>query len=311
MAASLLVAVVAFALAGGRITAAENFHNHDLRGAVHPIQGLASTVQAIVEILVLRNLGLDAVTTPWQALALLGLLAALWVWSRGRPFHPNPLEVAGGVMVLVGFGIVYTARGYFTFDNLRDLSWYQAIPQMGAVLFLSGWWAGESAAGRPKMPAAPTRAGLLGVLGLVLLLFLLQSPRVRSRLVADAPPLTDSERSRFPVPSLRRLRARFLQDERATWQRRFLARLDRAEATARKNGWSREAVREGVGRILGPNAPGDMPHIDPVALLALPEHGNAEEPGRVASALRPILVEEPEPRPTWLAPGEIWPPKVR
>jgi hypothetical protein len=309
MIASVIVAVLAIAIAGGRITAAENFHDRSVRRAIDPVQGLASTMQGVIEILVLRNLGLSAETTPAQALVLVMALAAIWAWTRGGAFRPNPLEAAGAVMVFLGFGLVYTARGYFTFDNLRDLSWYHAIPQMGAVLFASGWWARLREIGSPRVPAAPRGAVLAGALGLVLVLFVLQTPRVRTQLVAGAPPLAASERSKFPIPSLLRLRARYLQTERTAWQHRFLARLDRAETTARRHSWSREVVRKGVGR-LGPMSLGEMPHIDAVNLLALPEKGGTAEPRSVAGALRPILIEEPEPRPTWLEPGDRWPPRA-
>jgi hypothetical protein len=308
--ASIATAVAAFVLAGNQITAAANFHDRPVSGAVNLLQGLASTAQGVVEILILRNLGLEAATTPLQALALALVLAAVWVWTRGRPIRPNSLEAAGAVTALAGFLLVYMARGYFTFDSLRDLSWYQAIPQIGAVLFGAGWWAGHPIGPLPRSLAAPTRVGLFGVLALMTLLVVLQTPRVRAQRVAAAPRLAAAERTRFPTPVLQRLRARYLQAERVAWQRRFLTRLDRAEELARKNGWGRDEIRTEVGRMVEPKPPGDMPHIDAVDLLVLPKIGAQPDLGQVAQTLRPVLSREPEPRPAWLEPNEPWPPKT-
>jgi len=315
--ASALTASLALATAGARIAAAENFHGRPLSRAADPWQGALSTAQGVVEILVLRNLGLAATTTPAQAVALGLLFAGLWAWSRGRRpgqgrlarFAPNPLEAAGGVTAVLGFGLVYTARGYFTFDNLRDLSWYQAIPQVGAVLFAAGWWSGRGGAGLPAGVAAPTRGGLAAVAAGVALALVLQTPRVRARVEGGAAPLLAAERLMFPTPMFVRLRERYLETARVAWQRRFLARLDRAEASARELGLGREAVRRGVGRVFGPGMPPDVPQIDGVNLLALPESApRIDGPALARARLAPLLQPEPEPRPRWLRPADPWPP---
>jgi hypothetical protein len=133
---------------------------------------------------------------------------------------------------------------------------------------------------------------------------------VRARLVAEAYPLTASERERFPTPRLQRLRARYLNTEQAAWQRRFLARLDRAEATARELSMGRAVIRRALGPVLGPGMPTNIPQIDGVNLLALPESEGRADLERVRSTLLPILTPEPEPRPSWLRPDEPWPPKT-
>ena len=127
--------------------------------------GLAHTTQAIPEILFLNNVGLNAETTFPQAVALCMLLALLWTASRtpdaftisrGRVSwlrlpRPNSLEAAGATLSVTCFVMIYSARGYQSFDNLRALGWYHAIPQFGAVLFAAGW-----VAGRPQqIPPGP------------------------------------------------------------------------------------------------------------------------------------------------------------
>src|SRR5262249_27276507 len=159
-----------------QVAAPVNFHDRTVAQAVDPVQGLVSTAQGVVEILVLRNLGLVAETDPAQALMLCLLLASAWAWSRGRPVRPNRRGAAGATMALLGFALVYTARGYFTFDNLRDLSWYQAIPQMGAALFAAGWWLGRRGEGPPpRSLATPTRAGLLASAAVLAVALVLQT----------------------------------------------------------------------------------------------------------------------------------------
>ena len=251
MLATAAVAATVFAFSGKEVTASKNFHGRGLTEAADPVQGLLSTAQATVEVLIARNLGLSTETTPVQAVALLILLAGAWATTRKRPWRLNPLEAAGGTIVLLAGGMVYTARGYFPFEQLRDLHWYLAVPQIGAVLFAAGWWSGRSE-GAVTGQGVTTRGELLAVVGLVALVMAIQPPRVRANLVASVPPMTASERARFPIPTLQRLRARYLSSERAARQRRDLARFDQAEARARSEGWGRQAIRKATG---GPFAP--------------------------------------------------------
>lgn len=309
--ATAMVAVLVFGLAGKEVTASKNFHGRGLSEAADPVQGLLSTAQMTVEVLVCRNLGLATETTPTQALALLLLLAGAWGTTRGRPWRLSPLEAAGGATVALGGALVYTARGYFPFEQLRDLQWYQAVPQIGGVLFFAGWWAGRSE-GAPAGRGRTTRGELCVVVGFLAIILAIQMPRVRANLVASVPAMTASERARFPVPTLQRLRARYLRSERASRQRRDLAKLDQAEALARSEGWGRGVIRSAVG---GPNGPrisigmANAPSFDPVALFTLAEAsaGPTVPLGLVRSALLPLLTSEPEPRPPWLDRDEPWP----
>lgn len=308
--AGLAVAALVFGLAGREVTAAKNFHGRDLRAAADPVQGIVSTAQATVEVFVLGNLGLAAETTPAQAFALLILLAAGWARTRGRPWTPNPLEAAGAAIVVLGGIIVYTARGYYPYEQLRNLHWYQAVPEMGAILCGAGWWAGRGA-GLATARRGSTWGELLVVLGGVMVMLTLQTPRARDNLVNSVVPLTGSERLRFPIPTLRRLRAHYLRDEYARWQRRYLARLDQAEAQARTAGWGRAAIRAAVGGPAGPQLMlgVNKDHgIDPVGLLALPEIGPTGSPDSISAALLPLLTPPPERPPPWLNPDDRWPP---
>ncbi len=57
----------------------------------------------------------------------------------------------------------WSFRGYVDFDFWRTtdiramVPWYDAIPQVGAVLFAAGWWSGPPAAGFSVLPSHATR----------------------------------------------------------------------------------------------------------------------------------------------------------
>jgi hypothetical protein len=272
---------------------------------------MASTAQGVVEILVLRNLGLAAESAPVQAGVLCLLLAGAWAWTRGRPFRLNPLEAAGAATALLGFALVYTVRGYFAFDMLRDLSWYQAIPEIGAALFAAGWWVGRGGTGEPpprRLPP-PTTRGLLAVTAIATVALLIQAPRVRAQIIAQGHAMAPSERIFFATPKLQRFRARALASLRVQWQRKLLGHLDQAQAIATSAGASRESIRRGFGRVVVPGMPGGASGFDGGRLLALPETGGRDDPAETGRVLAPHLTLAPEPRPDWVRRGEPWPPK--
>ena len=162
-----------------------------------PVQAVLHVAQAIAESLVFGNLGLDVVTTPFQAVILVLGLASLWSWSRGGPGRINPLEAAGATIVVGSYFLVYFFRGNLAFSSLRPVVWYNAIPQIGAVLFAAGWWAGL----RPADPRPMTRLSALVVSALVVTTALIQAPRVERYFIAKMPPMTPTEAKLFLDPS--------------------------------------------------------------------------------------------------------------
>src|SRR5205814_6289353 len=134
------------------------------------------------EALVLNNLGLDAATTPGQAIVIVALLAGLWARSR-RPFdaagrrlwlRASSLEAAGAVLVVASFAMIFAVRGTeTTFDNLRALGWYDAVPQLGAVLFGAGWLSGRSAPPPPRTVEPPRPRDILAVMLFAVVMLLL------------------------------------------------------------------------------------------------------------------------------------------
>ncbi|MDX2037557.1 MAG: hypothetical protein SFX72_12970 [Isosphaeraceae bacterium] len=275
-----------------------------------PIAGLMHTSQAIPEFAVLANLGLDGTTTPTQGLALTMAIIGIWGWSRGMRFRPTPLEGAGAVLILGGYGLAYAFRGSFPFESLRDISWYQAIPHLGAALFVGGWATHLLDPDvRPGPPRRFSRRFSLGLLAFLGFAVLIQSPRVERRFLESVPPLSASEAERFPTRELRRLRALYLASERRARQDRFLARVDRLQVAA--GGLTAADLRRAFGRRLGPGMPEHVAEVDLFDLLSPPSSPAQAVPlsSSIRERLEALITPEPVTRPTWLAPGEPWTPR--
>ena len=89
------------------------------------------------------------------------ILLGVWAFHRGRGQGIrafNPLECTGAALVLGSYLVEWTVRGYLPFRSLRTISlgmivpWYDAVPQIGAVLFVAGWCSGPRSPGsRPAL----------------------------------------------------------------------------------------------------------------------------------------------------------------
>ena len=280
LAASLATAIVVGMVAGPAIAAASPLGRAgwSLRDLDRLEPAMAHTAQAVCEALVLNNLGLDAATTPGQALVLVAILAGFWMQSRRRSDPPgpsrrpglpfSPLEAAGAVLVLANFAMIFAVRGTeTTFDNLRTLGWYHAVPQLGAVLFAAGWWSGRP--GPPPRALEPPRLrDILAATLFAAVLLLLQAPRADrvifryDGLSAPIPPVAGT------TPG--RVRTRADLAERARSQRRALAELDRLEQAARQAGARIEALPAVADRPWVPGMPANLPDFRASDLLDWP-----------------------------------------
>ena len=328
--ATTLSVGIALGLGGRRIDGTISFHGRDIQNAANPVQGLLHTCQAIPENLVFANLGLTVQTTASQGVLLTAALFLAWVsrvWSRHRKGDGarrfGPLESAGASLVIAAYAVEWTFRGYLDYQFLRTINlrfivpWYDSIPQIGAVLLLAGWWqAWQTKEGERDLPARttpPTPRACLGVSLLVVVLIVLNRPRVEALVRASVPPLAPSELERFAIPRLQTMRANVILLDRAMWQRRCLRRLDRALVVARRMGWGKDVIRAAFGHRFIPGAvayvrPDQRDQYDAVALLDLPDRGQPGDSALVRTALAELLAEEPEPRPGWIGPNEKWPP---
>lgn len=268
-----------------------------------PIQAVLHTAQAIAEAIVFGNLGLDALTTPLQATVVACGCAAVWAWSRGGWKRPSPLEAAGAAIMLCGYLMAYAFRGNLPFSSLREIGWYHAIPQVGAVLFAAGWWTAVTPASDDQAPHRLTRGQAIAVLLSVALLCQMQSPRAQRLLLSGAPPLTDVERRKFAIPELQRLRAMYFRENHHDRQIRQLARLGSAERICRKLGIGPASIRSAYGRILIPGIPELQRDTDAVSIMDLPRERAAVDPLRVRDELGDLLLPEPEPTPPWMDPN--------
>jgi hypothetical protein len=274
-------------------------------GVWAPFWGLVYTLQAIPESLILAGFGLDGAVEAVQGAVFVAAILVAWAWSRGG-VRPGPLEASGVVTTVLAYAMAFTLRAGYRFDDLRALGWYDTIPLAGAVLFAMGWWAG--APGEPGRPRPLTRRGALAVAALAALAFVLHAPRAERILIRESPPLLPSELRKFPISSLQRLRALYVDDEQAGRQERALIRLGEASEVARRAGIGKDAIRAAFGRVEVPDWPRAIRERDALDLLPFPETGPERNPARVRRALGVLLAPEPWSRPEWIEPGGAWPP---
>ncbi len=330
IAATVLAAGLALGLGGRKIDSTISFHGRDVRTAANPVEGLLHTCQAIPENLVFANLGLTVHTSAGQGVLLtLCLVLCFSIGGRFMRFdmaiQPTicPLEWTGGAIVVGAYLVEWTFRGYMNYQYLRTINlrfvvpWYDAVPQIGAVLLLAGWWT-RSRWSRTDAKEKPngwalTQLECLGVCLLAALMIGLNRPRVEELVRASVPPLVASERKTFALPRLQTMRASVLLIDRALWQRRHLRRLDQCEQTARRMGWGRDTIRAAFGHRFIPGAVGLLREdqydlYDAAALLDLPDKGSPTDPQAVRAVLGELYAVEGEPRPSWIRPEERWPP---
>ena len=236
------------------ITIQPETHRSPFTGATFRIESsVVHTAQAVTETLLFKNFGLDTTTTAAQGLALSAFVAGLWVWAHFRfgPRGPegwpqfNALEIAGAVLVACSYGMIYSVRGtWSTFDVVRTYGWYDSIPQLGAVLFVSGWWAGRLDSPPPGSLTPPQRQELVIVVFIAAIILLIQEPRVQRviyRYDGAGASVGPDYLASMPLRTAPEL------FERAHAQRRELAELDRLEHTVRAQGLD----RAGAARVFG------------------------------------------------------------
>lgn len=283
--AASLAAVVGELLVKGRVLETQvRVDGRTPSEAFSLVNGVLYTLQAIPENLVLGNLGLSAATTALQGALLSAALLALWVAGLRRTRRwPAPLERAGLVLILLSYVAEFGIRGYKPFAELRGVAvpWYNTIPQLGWVLFLAGWAAGGEALRGVRIPL--DRRGAVLALAVQGFLLAMNAPRVQSLWDANLPPMSFEDAQRIAAnPSYRRERALRLAGRQALQQRRDLARLDRAEAEARRLGIGRAAIRSAFGRVVVSELPAQYDAAD---MLDLPESGSVDDPVRVRASL--------------------------
>jgi hypothetical protein len=292
LAASAIAAAAAFVLSGS----SDEIPGNKGAGIASFLHGLAHTAPAIPEALVLNNLGLDCSLTALQGAVFCVALGLAWIWSRGG-FRPQPLEAAGAALIGCVYVGAFALRAGSSFASLRALASYHTLPQIGAVLLVTGWWSATRGAPRATAPAARSALGVAALVGLLLMLHV---PRAQRLLEASVDPLTEEERLELPIPELHRLRAIYLASDLAERQDRMLARIDRAERTAARLSIGRDAIHRAFGRLVVPGWPKQIQDRDAIDLMALPADGAETDPRRIRAALSNLLYEEPATRPkTW------------
>jgi hypothetical protein len=282
----LAVAALAWCMAGRGFAPASHLASRPLRDGLPVDAAVAHSAQAIWEALVFNNLGLDAATTAEQALLFSAMLAGIWWRSRRRPGSDgrrrwsriNPLEAAGATLVLTTFGMIFAGRGTETgFENLRGLGWYDAMAELGAVLFVSGWCSGGLPSPPPAAIVPPGRAGFLGVALLAAVMLALQVPRVE-RVIFEYDGMAAPVVPRAPGVVAGQTPADLAA--RALAQRQALAGLDLIEGAARRGQIGRAGIARAIDRTSVPGMPARLPDFEPAALLDIPgDPTHPREPG--------------------------------
>jgi hypothetical protein len=290
--ASVAAVGIYFGLGANKIEVEVRMGGTDNDKAINPYRGFSHSLQSISETLVIGNLGVAAETSPLQAAVLTASLFGLWLWTFRRGGKPTPLECAGLVIVSMGYLVEWTFRGYYPWTSLRGVvPWYDAIPHLGAVLFAAGWW--SRVWQNESRPQPLTWVGAIGIVVLVLGLLLVHEPRVTRLFIAELPKLTNEELEAFPVVELQRLRSVYYAEILQKRQREHFARLDRAEASARRNGIGIDLIHKAFGRVLTPGLPPKA--YDAAELLNLPRTGKQADPNRARELLAPLFFVTPEP----------------
>ena len=275
-AVSVVLALFIWRLAGSGFAPANHLARRTLSDLLPLDAAVAHSAQAVCEALVLNNLGLDAATTAGQAMFFGALLIGIWAWSRRRSDAPgwgswprvNPLEAAGAVLVAATFGMIFAARGGASaFDGLRTMGWYDAMPELGAVLFAVGWWSGPIASPPPRSVDPPRRLELLVVTLFAVAMFMVQWPRI-DRVVYQYDGSSAPFGPSGPVWATPRTAASLAAQARS--QRSALAELDRLEQKARESGMSRATIREAISRVSVPGMPMGTGNFDAEDLLDIP-----------------------------------------
>jgi hypothetical protein len=275
-AASVVLALFIWRFAGRGFALASHLATQPLSNLLPLDSAVAHSAQAICEALLLNNLGLDAATTTGQAIFLGALLVGIWAWTRRRPDaaglrswpRVNPLEAAGAVLVAASLGMIFAARGVGSpFGGLRTLGWYNAMAELGAVLFAAGWWSGPIASPLPRSVEPPRRLELLVVLLFAGVLLVLQSPRIE-RVIYQYDGLAAATVPSDPVQAPPRTVADLTEQARS--QRRALAELDRLEQAVHEGGLGRAAIRQAVRDVSVPGMPPGPADFRAEDLLDLP-----------------------------------------
>ena len=141
------------------------------------------------------------------------------------------------------------------------------MAELGAVLFIFGWWAGDLLPSKPARPSPPGRIGLLAVGLFAATMLSLQAPR------ADRLVFAYDGMAAFigpPTPGPVALRTPADLEAQARTQRTALAELDRLEASARRGEINREAIRTAIRWHDIPGMPPHLPNFDPSEMLDIP-----------------------------------------
>lgn len=273
------------------------------------IQAILSSGQAIIECMVLGNIGIDAETTPAQGLLLSSCLAGFWLHDSWRRRSIQPAAAAGFVVVLFSYLMVFFFRGNMTYASLRPIAWYNLVPHVGFVVWIICWLSGRYA-NHETSPNPLDFRSFAWVCIFVCVFVTAHLPRFQRQLIQAAPPMSPSEWLQLPIPPLQAQRSRVLIENHALRQFRALERLDRAESQAQSLGVGSADLKAALGPVYVIGQVQDPYHYSAIDLLRIPAQGRSIAREELLRTFAPSFRYERDWRPPWLVSTDKWPPEI-
>lgn len=135
---TVVYVAVALTMAGDQLLHVNHHGADSTIDAIDPAVGAVYSARSVVDNLVFGAVGVSGFTTPPAVAAVLfvGVAAGAGWWWRRAP--RRDLVVLGLAFVVLHFGLIYSARAGWTYDQLRGWSRYTVFPWMGVVLAVAG-----------------------------------------------------------------------------------------------------------------------------------------------------------------------------
>jgi hypothetical protein len=150
--------------------------------AFRPDKGLLYTLRALVENLLLSQVGVWQIRIDWWIVicVLVVLFVGGWLWWRGARPSDRRLMLLGLGLIFASYWLVFSARSRWADDPntlMCGAAWcrYNLGPQLGLAFFFCGGLPGRYSQARVDGPLS--RRQVAGLAALIMLFFVIQAPR--------------------------------------------------------------------------------------------------------------------------------------
>jgi len=135
---TVVFVALALAMAGDQLLHVNHHGSDSTIAGMDPVVGAVYTARSVVDNLLFGAVGVAGFTTPpaVAAVLLVGVAAGAGWWWRRAP--RRDLVVLGLAFIILHFGLIYSARAGWSYDQLRGWSRYTVFPWLGVVLAVAG-----------------------------------------------------------------------------------------------------------------------------------------------------------------------------